>query len=140
MNMTIDDIENYFKSLAESHVDIKNSATRKTFFGLTEEVSSAVKTTLATPYMKIEEIGGRYTGSPEALEKPISVRVKIMATAQPNEASKKAAFIQAASILDDIVLKLAYDSLEQHCPPGVQFTSLPLIRWGPKLKAITAIV
>lgn len=130
------DIEDYFEALATSHVTLRHGYNgRKSFYRMSSEESSALTTNAASPRLQIENYGGRFSGSPEALEKPVNMVLKVLCKADANEASKQAAYDQAETIMDDIIAKLAEDALAQgdcYILRGLVFGIINFDKVGPE--------
>lgn len=132
--MNRNDIEDYLETLAESHVALQHSATRKTFYRMTAEEGNAVATNAASPRLQVESYGGRYTGSPEGLDKVANLVLKVLVKAATvSEAARQQAYNEAEAILDDIIAKLAEQSIDGCFPlSGIIFNSIAFDKVGPE--------
>lgn len=131
MNTILTELDNYFEAIAVLNIDIKHSPTKKAFYKLSEDESSAIKVNASSPRLEAANYFGRYKGDPEALDKPVSYVLKILVKADATETGKQAAFSKAESIMDDIVAKIAYDSI-MTCELNINFQEISFDKIGPE--------
>jgi hypothetical protein len=139
MKNHLTEIQDYFDTLCSKHTDLLHGVGGlKSFYRLTQDESSVLNATGVIPHtnsVHIVSYGGRYTGSPELLSKPVTLTLNILTkAADVSEAEKEAAYFLAESIMDDIISAIAYDTeIIGDCFPlyGVDFSSITFDRTGP---------
>ncbi len=76
---TLSEIEYHLEQLAVSHMLLQhNNTTRKSFYKLSETITTAITTNAASPRMQVASYGGRYTGEIYNLQKSATITLKVL--------------------------------------------------------------